>query len=415
MTDLTLMPLNPKDTFTTIAANCQKLGWLNQREMEQIGAGFLRLLTKVCLRYTQGTSSSLPEETVQDFYRGLDFTLSLPLKTCGNYPAAIAFLKTNALPELYTLGREQLKEQCQKGQRLLQKLLATRLNCSVITYDETIAQLQFALKHYDADFFADQISGLIDYPLLGGTLGSGIFWLNDYLEKLIWENEFCQAFEQKQLQKLLHYYDNDYQEGYFNIASVVLNNALGQNICHLPEDNLLLTAADFATITHFILSRDNLAESLKEQLQHLLAGKSFSLELEHYFLAQIPALARTIAACRENLTEVFTIRGAASARTHFLDNAPMADETFRALMDRLNHCQNAQAQGMLLKENVHSLADLGDIFDQLYLETEDCLSIFALLGKDTCRLLYTERAQKDLAFDRYDSWQMVLENFLAAH
>jgi hypothetical protein len=101
---------------------------------------------------------------------------------------------------------------------------------------DTLRGIGGFFKRYDHRFFAHQIPCDIDYQLCHAVSDElrGIEYLNEYLNRLIIENDFLRKFDEHLVIKLLKSYCPDYRGLLINLYEPAVVNAIG----------LALTAGD---------------------------------------------------------------------------------------------------------------------------------------------------------------------------
>ena len=93
------------------------------------------------------------------------------------------------------------------------------------------------LKSYDFRFFAHEIPCSIDYQLSNPVSEElqGIDFINEYLKRLLFENNFCNNFDKEKIIKVLRSYCEDYEGLLINIFEPILTNVIG---LHILEANI---------------------------------------------------------------------------------------------------------------------------------------------------------------------------------
>lgn len=206
---------------------------LTEQEEINIQAKLWQLLARRTELYTMGEHSSVRVETAQELLQSVSFCLDLYLKQSGNTKKLFAVAD---LEELFELGQKILEGQIELGQRLYSKACLTAPKIENISYVDTLRSIGGFFKHYDYRFFAHLIPCDIDYQLCHAVKEGlqGVEFINQYLGRIIMENEFVRKFEKESAESLLKSYCSDYKGLLINIYEPIAVNAVG--LALLQED-----------------------------------------------------------------------------------------------------------------------------------------------------------------------------------
>ncbi|MFB0920871.1 MAG: DUF6179 domain-containing protein [Oscillospiraceae bacterium] len=206
-----------------------------------------KLLARRTELYTMGDSSSVRIEIAQELLQSINFLLELYLKKSGN--SKKSFVNSD-LEELLRQGQAVCEEKIELGKLLYSKACLTAPEIESISYRDTLTEIGGFFKHYDYRFFAHRIPCDIDYQLCNPVKESmeGIEYINDYLGRIIIENDFVRRFERNRVERLLESYFPDYRGLLINLYAPVAANAVGLTLLHEDISRLNVKASDDARL-----------------------------------------------------------------------------------------------------------------------------------------------------------------------
>ena len=213
------------------------LGFLNKNDLENassedkeiIQIKLWTLLGKVTQRYTMNDSSSVPIEVAEELLKSICFLLN---KSMEDSKSKIKLLKDEELEEVWKNSWKGVEKDIAKSKDLLEKVINTSICIENISYDDTVLEIARGLKFYDYRFLAHEVPCSIDYQLSNPVSEKlqGIDFINEYLKRLLFENEFCNNFDKAKIIELLKSYCEDYQELLINIFEPVFTNIIGLEV-----------------------------------------------------------------------------------------------------------------------------------------------------------------------------------------
>ena len=418
--------LDESQYFLSYLQQAQQLHLLTNQELETVQLQSLTLLARKTERYTFGRSSSVKIETAQDIFSSICFCIGVYLKNLPEVDQGIGELKEKPLAQLYELGRERVEGQTALAKRLLTAIqrhpLATKNRAYIHTVEIALPEFFAA---YDADFAADQIPTMIDYPLSTDIERfKGIEYILHYLSRLYWENSFCLRYPARDVEGLLRGVHGEYQDLLVNIFELVLTSALGRVLAGRSARELTIFAPDRHLLQEKLsgLSKEELYALLLESEKQLC--RELSLPEEQFIRRSSPILknlpARIVAALtNDSLDRLFiSIKGEAPSPTQqYRDNEKMPDRRFRALWKKIRACQGVQDKIALIQREVHSIRDLVDLMEADCLQQEEFGALFASLGDTELALVVKilpaqEGEDQMLSPDEIKPWQKELAAFL---
>lgn len=186
--------LREEDYLRTLLGAAAAAGAIDQHDMARIADQFLLLLAAEATAFTQGTSSSLPTEQVDQLHASICYTVSLALMP-QTPDEAVERLKTEPLKAIFLAGRGILDQKIRAVARFMPILRASIVPVDHAAYQFAVNRADRAFyKTYDSRFAAHSRAWIPAYlPCLSLTPAGGILYLQDYLQALHTENLICRG------------------------------------------------------------------------------------------------------------------------------------------------------------------------------------------------------------------------------
>jgi hypothetical protein len=291
--------------------NLADISFTNE-EKKRLNNDFWSLLEIRVKRYTMGESSSIPVEKAQDIYESICFCIGVYLKSSENYNEATKQLKETDIQSLFEKGQLEVKRKMAIGQKLYSMAISSKINIQNDSYNDTLKEIKTFFQKYDYNFMAHEIPCSIDYQLcipIEDTY-KGIEYINEYLRRIIIENEFCNRFDEKNIISLLKVYCPNYIEQLINIYDPILTNAIGRAIVGGNITNLNITALDRIKIETYFFDWTEEEATLQlikavNKICHRMAIKNIASK--EYMLNSVKELYARIKSviCIGNLENIF--------------------------------------------------------------------------------------------------------------
>jgi len=203
------------------------------QDVREISLRLFALLSERTESFTQGDSSSVRAELAEELLKSICFTLGITEKSRAG---RLSNLKNADLSALLREGWARIESEMAEGRKLFLRVKETSPEVESISYRDTLAGLESFFSRYDLRYFAHETPCDIDYqlchPVLEGLFG--IEYINEYLRRLLTENEFCKHFDTRSIAALLESYCPDYKGLLINIFEPVAVNALGIMLLSSP-------------------------------------------------------------------------------------------------------------------------------------------------------------------------------------
>ncbi len=199
---------------------------LSPEELQILQVKLWGLLGERTGRYTMGDSSSVPVELAQELLTSICFTLGIYLKEIGETQK---LLVSADLSQLLKVGIRIIESQIETGKQLWQAACLSAPEIENIAYRDTLKSIGKFFKRYNRHFLAHQIPCSIDYPLCDPVPEQtmGIEYINEYLRRILMENDVLRRFDPCLTIRLLEGYCSDYRELLINLCEPVVTNAVG--------------------------------------------------------------------------------------------------------------------------------------------------------------------------------------------
>ena len=224
--------INFSDYFRTLSAEAKRQGMLSDKYFTDMKKKMGELLAEKIGDFTGNESTSVMNETANDLFVSLLYTLDMGLFTFSSHEDALDFISENDIFSVYKLGQDTVKQCIFECISLLVKAKSGRINYPDRRYNKLLdSDVMAFLKKYDRRFFS-HFSGMgFSYRTVNGCGGyRGILYMKRYLEDIIFENSFVNRFGEESVQELCYGYCErnglDYNDMGVNIYSLVLTNRL---------------------------------------------------------------------------------------------------------------------------------------------------------------------------------------------
>lgn len=381
------LKLSGEHYFETLIEQASLCGILSESEFEKIQLNCLSLLAKQAEKYNGGDSSSMQIEKAQDLLASIVYTIGLNLKTYENPDDAVSALKETSMETLFANGKKQI-EKMVTTTKLIQSNIANHLvNTQNVFYRSTVIDgLNGFFKLYYPEFGAHKIHITADYPTYNGVSNlTGIEFIRKYVENIYYENLFCSYFPEDNIHHLLCGLDENYQELIINIYEPILTAALGCMLVGKDIYKLELSVSDVSELKNIFgnKTKDEIEHILTSTLEKIKQEISISDGLSLYLSVSLPKIAGAIKNAEETQTieNVFIIPAYPENKNiiEFLYGEKMDNELYRQVIEKIMQSKSIDDKIQIIKENIHSLADLEDVMLDAELSDLEITEILKIL------------------------------------
>lgn len=397
--------------FKDILVTCYEKKFLDDNILKRISYERLETLKVQLKYYTKDESSSVMEEVAESCLQGIDYTIGIYLKTFNTIELIIQELENTSLFDMLRIGHDLIKKKIVESKKLLEKVQENKLKVTNYSYNDTIDYgISLFFKEYDDFFAANETPGSIDYQLYIDNMNyTGIEYIENYLEILSLENEFCYNFDMNEINELLKGYDKKCELLLINIFELVLINSLGVIICSKSLNSLNINNIDREQI------KNKLGELSLEELQSLLLkyAKKCCEILEIRNKALVNYIKKSTIKITTLINESIKINKLETIFISFnednnsdfieyIDGKKLSNSAFRKLMTRIRECSSIKEKILLIKNNIKSLEDLVDMLDAECLFGDEFSVYFKSLSEMEIILLlkYIEDLSLDNEYDK---------------
>ena len=413
--------INKEYFFKDFLSKCYENGLLDDVELNKIYNDRLKLLKIQLKYYTKDETSSVMVEVAEKILKGIDYTLGIYLKSLKNIDLMIKELKGFTLEEILKKGNDLIKEKVKVNKELLVYIQNNKINVDNYSYNDTIDYgIPLFFKEYDYFFTPHEAAGSIDYQLCIDDMSYvGIEYIENYLNILQLENEFCHKFNIEEVKELLKGYDVNNNLLLINIFELVLTNAIGLMICDKGLSTLNINNKDRDYIKEKLcnLQLCNLINELKKYVI-ILYNELYTRNVgaKEYIDKAILKIAPIIKNAIEldKLENVFiSFVGEDNDLITYVDKEKMSNSRFRNVTEKIRGCSSIEDKIKLIKNNIESLEDLIDMLDSECLFDDEYEKYFKSLSQFEIILIF--KYIQDLSLDNIYSkdWYLSFNQYIS--
>jgi hypothetical protein len=353
---------------------------LTPAEATRIQSKLWDILTSRVESYTMGGSSSVRAELAQELLRSAGFVINYGLRRGLDHGVGYnvgpedlrAHLLNDDFDALFKAGLEAIRLQVTAGEELLHRVESTAADIDNLAYRETVRELGVFFKRYHYHHFAHEIPCVLSYPLAhpADEALHGIDYINEYLRRLVIENDLVSRFDTGTVTRLLKAASPAYREDLMSIYETVTANALALTLLGGDVRALEVTERDRRQLFPLVGAwpEDIAATKLEAVSSGLCAILELSGDEARDYLAQTAAAlyVRLKPALQTGRLEhvfpsLFVEKEARRAGDTYIDGALMDDEKLRALIDTLTSCREVSDKLALVRRHIFSLRDLSEV------------------------------------------------------
>lgn len=169
---------------------------INTKDIENIQFQILDILKQAVIYYTKDESCSVRVEVAEQIMLSIYYTIGIVLKNEPTIKERITLIKENTIKYLFSEGEKLLKIKVEESKELLKLVQENKVKTANYAYIDSIDYgIPLFFIDYDDRFAAHETPGSIDYPLAIDKMDLvGIEYINEYLNKINFENKFCSYF-----------------------------------------------------------------------------------------------------------------------------------------------------------------------------------------------------------------------------
>lgn len=389
---------------------------LHPQEVYSIQSKMMLILKDLIRRYTQDESSSVAVETAEGFLTSILYSVDAQMKSYEQPDKAVAALQTIDLREIYEQGVERVRQCFEEAKRLYAEVKKDKLEVDVDAYNLTIDEsLPVFIKKYEIVFDAHNTMASIDYPLaIDDMRVQGVYYIRQYLERLLMETRFCRLFDNRELLDLLRSFGElcrfDYRIELFNLFELTFHQAIFSVLSGGAAHEVHLSAYQFEQLQRMLIHMD--ASRTTAAILEAIDRLERELHIEDTQLIQYMhqsgqhLVQRLIHAVDgDSLRAIIVTRReerTAPVNISFSLEDRMNDIELRQLLDEVSACENSEDKAQLIKSRLHSLHDYLDLFESGILYGDEYSALFKLFGNIELAILAKIVLYEELRSDMAD-------------
>jgi len=358
-------------------------GLFTDADIERLQYECLAFLAHKVERFNAGDSSSIRVEKAQEIMASNMFTVGLWLKSYRNPGDAITAIKNEPIAELYRKGRKRIDNMVAAAKTIHSRILRQLADSENVFYRSTVVGgIKGFFKLYCPDFGAQEIHITADYPVYNTMPKlAGIEFIHAYLSAIYYENQFCLYFSPDDMHHLLSGYSEGYQELLINIYEPALTAAIGCILAGTDAHTLDISDAGAVYLNRFFagMTKTGILAVVRDAARELGRVFNFPHGLESYLQESLPCIADRIgaAARMQSLGHVFytPVYPEHRPRLYFSFGEKMDNGQYRKMVNEITQSHSLQDKVTIIKNQVHSLADLEDVLLDAGLTREEIRAI----------------------------------------
>lgn len=385
--------LEPRSYTLFLLREGLRRGILNQKAVDEFQEELMPLLAELILKYTRGESSSVTVETAQRLLGSLLYSIDAYLRSFRHKEAALNCLSSFGAAEIYEKG-QALTSSCQKQTWLLyEEVRERKLNIPINAYHCTIDEdLPDFLKQYDPLFNAQDTMANMDYPLFSDDMRwQGIFYIEQYLQKLSMETDFCFLFSPADINQLLRDYGRVYRidiaESLINVFEILFINSVFSFLAGNRPGDLSISKPQLNMLQHHFDALDSaqyplvISHTIDKLLDLLgLANPAFLNYIEGFVPLFMPRFVNALENnCLANVI-IATQPRQETVRVALDYGERLPDEAFRELAEQIRDAVDPASKVNLIQAHINSLVDFLDLLEADCLFGQDYAFLFDALG-----------------------------------
>lgn len=358
------------------------------------------LLADQIRRYTAGKSSSVRESTASQILGSIRYSMNAytaELKTREDIQRALRVIGVRGI---YREGLKIVRACLEDSKSRFENIVRDRLKVPLAPYNDMLdTEMPEFLNSYDAEFNAQETICGIDYPLaFDDKPASGIFFCNRYLKNLQTETNFCRAFSEQSVLRVLREYRRKFGIDPFemplNLFTILFDQSVFAELAGNPEDRLTVTAEQSQRLTESLSGISG--PELRERIAAAGRRTAARLHLQDPVLPAYLRRARTRLAERAvranrygNIRNLILTHGEISdaGGDVFTDGDRMDDWKFAALADQIGECENTDEKIRLISESIRSSKDFMDLLEADCLYGDEFQALYRSLGETELAVL----------------------------
>ncbi|OCA97040.1 DUF6179 domain-containing protein [Clostridium beijerinckii] len=368
---------------------------LNNKELENIQVQILGILRETANYYTKAESYSVRVEVAEQIMLSIYYTIGSFLKGKTSIKEKITLIKENAMKYLFSEGEKVLKIKIEESKELLKNVQKSKLKTSNYAYIDTIDYgIPLFFIEYDSRFAVHEMQGSIDYPLAIDEMELvGIEYINEYLRKIDFENQFCSHFDIYEIENLLKSFDKNSDHILINIFELVLTNYLGCMV--LGKRGITLDITD----TERRYLKNKLGELKEEEFNEVISRivecicQEFNINDINFINYINKTIYKIMPSIKKNIENnklentFITFKNADENLIRYEDGESLENSRFKDITEEIRDCDKVDDKIQIIRKEIHSLRDLVDVLGSDCIFDYEFIEIFKVLDDFEISLL----------------------------
>ncbi|MCY7951305.1 DUF6179 domain-containing protein [Bacillus inaquosorum] len=368
----------------------QNVGAITSEKAYQIQVEMMQILQRLIDQHTQGESTSVTTETAEGIMISLLYAMDAYALHFEKPEEVLVHLHSDSVKKIYTKGVELLHYYFEEAKQLYQDVKKMKLDVPVDAYNLTIDEsLPIFMNNYNIIFEAQNTMASIDYPLATDNMQlQGVFYIKQYLERLLIETRFCHFFNHQDLMYVLTNFGRicrfNYRIELFNIFELMINNAVFSLLSGSGANQVRISEVQYDRLSRLLSDchadkRANLINEAFDQLQRDL--KTDQTLTSYINLYREEFIQRVNNAAEIDNFKMLIIREIEENEKPMVlmlnENDRMSDIEIRKLVDCIMGSESIAEKISLIRDHFVSLHDYLDLLNSGCLFDDEYNALFA--------------------------------------
>ncbi|MCY7757847.1 DUF6179 domain-containing protein [Bacillus inaquosorum] len=368
----------------------RNVGAITSEKAYQIQVEMMQILQRLIDQHTQGESTSVTTETAEGIMISLLYAMDAYALHFEKPEEVLVHLHSDSVKNIYTKGVELLHYYFEEAKQLYQDVKKMKLDVPVDAYNLTIDEsLPIFMNNYNIIFEAQNTMASIDYPLATDNMQlQGVFYIKQYLERLLIETRFCHFFNHQDLMYVLTNFGRicrfNYRIELFNIFELMINNAVFSLLSGSGANQVRISEVQYDRLSRLLSDchadkRANLINEAFDQLQRDL--KTDQTLTSYINLYREEFIQRVNNAAEIDNFKMLIIREIEENEKPMVlmlnENDRMSDIEIRKLVDCIMGSESIAEKISLIRDHFVSLHDYLDLLNSGCLFDDEYNALFA--------------------------------------
>lgn len=385
--------LRRNEYFMSLLQEGQRTQLITGEKAYEIQVEMVQLLQDLIGQFTQGETSSVTTDKAEEIMISILFALDTYALYFEDPVEAIAQLNSKSVKEIHREGVELLRDYFEEAKVLYSELKKVKLDVQIEAYNLTIDEsLPIFLNNYNIIFEAQNTMASIDYPLaLDDMRLQGVFYIKQYIERLLMETQFCHLFSQESLLFILINFGKmcrfNYRIELFNVFELMINNSIFSLLAGGKADEIKISEVQYEHLKQLLSNCNAIQRTqlIHESFDQMQVELHIDPKLTHYINIYRNMLIQRI----NNAVEIgnfdtLVIREIVEQEKPMLimlnENERLSDNQMRHLFNQIMDSHSTADKIQLIRGRFVSLYDYLDLFNAGCLFDNEYYALFNTFG-----------------------------------